>query len=140
MRRANTGHGAAENSSAGARKYFLLAVPSIGDMIAGGRRGRVWARSNCQLSGDISHHRVMSRVPLSPSINRKLENHNVSPNIPSVAAAVGMQMTGREIIAVPMVQIIQFNSSASVKAAVGTRLVRWCTVLPRGGPHNTDVN
>ena len=62
-----------------------------------------------------------------------------------LAAAVEkeMQMTGREIIAVPilpMVQIIQFNSSASMRAAVGTRLVRWCTVLPRAGPHNTDVD
>ena len=65
-----------------------------------------------------------SRVPLLPSVNRKLDIHNVSPNIPSVAAAVEMQMTGREIIAVPMVQIIQFNSSASVRAAAGTRLVR----------------
>ena len=54
-----------------------------------------------------------SLVPLSPSVSRKLEIHHVSPNIPSLAAAVQMQMTGWKIIAVPMVQIIQFNSSAS---------------------------
>ena len=96
MRRANTGHGASENSSAGARKYFLF-----GDRIARERRAQC----------------------------RKLEIHNVSPNTPSPAAAV--QMRYWKIIEVPMVQIIQFNSSVSESREHQAGEVAYCAAHSR---------
>ena len=60
---------------------------------------------------------------------RKLEIHNVSPNTPSPAAAV--QMRRWKIIEVPMVQIIQFNSSASESREHQAGEVAYCAAHSR---------